>query len=181
MVDDELFTIIDDVLRPIGATSDPGEEFRDPPLDVLRFHQRPVRLHWVPWLGRALSLVAVVRQPIDVAFSTEGYSRLIRRVAMAANGRYPPLGGRRGLVIGLTAVVLTPEPIAPGDDALLPTALVGLSRMRSVPLGVIRLNLGQEAMAFALGQGPDNLFPEPAALADELTKHFRRFVPAWEG
>ena len=64
---------------------------------------------------------------------------------------------------------------------LLPTALVGLSRMRSVPLGLIRLNLGQEAMAFALAAGPAGLFPEPVALADALTKHFRRFVPAWEG
>ena len=37
MIEDELFAIIDDVLRPIGATSDDGEEFRDPPLDVLRY------------------------------------------------------------------------------------------------------------------------------------------------
>ena len=35
---------------------------------------------------------------------------------MAANGRFPPWNG---LVIGLTAIVLTPEPIAPGDDAML--------------------------------------------------------------
>jgi hypothetical protein len=47
-----------------------------------------------------------------------------------------------------------------------------------VPLGLVRLNLGQEAIAFALTHSPDNLFPEPIALADHLTEHFKRFVSA---
>jgi len=177
MVEDELFAIVDAVLRPIGSLPDPGEEFRDPPLDVVRYYQRPVRLHWVPFFGRALSVVAVARQPVDIALSTDGYRQFLRRLAMAANGRYPPWHRRRGLVIAMTTMVLTPEPIGPDDDAILQTAFVRLARMRAVPLGLIRLNLGQEAMSFALASGPGDLFPEPIALADALTQHFRRFVP----
>jgi hypothetical protein len=58
----------------------------------------------------------VARQPVDVDESRAGSERLPTRLAMAANGRFPPW---RGFVIGLTALVLTPEPISPGDDALL--------------------------------------------------------------
>jgi hypothetical protein len=178
MIEDELFAWIDPVLRALGSTPEVGEEFREPPLDVLRYYHRPVRLSWVPVLGRAVSVVAVARQPIDVGLSIEGYRRFLKRLALAVNGRYPPWR-RGGLIIGLTVVVLTPEPIAPDDDATLREALGGPARTgtRAVPLGFIRLNLGQEAMALALASGPDGLFPEPEALADALTPHFRRFVP----
>ena len=54
-------------------------------------------------------------------------------------------------------------------------------RSRVVPLGLIRINLGQEAMAFQLAGGPDDLYPEPAALADALTARFRRYVPLFDG
>jgi hypothetical protein len=123
-------------------------------------------------------VVAVVRQPNDVGFSSDGYRRFLKRLALAVNGRYPPWR-RGGLVLGLTVVVLTPEPIGPDDDASLRQALGGPARTgtRAVPLGLLRLNLGQEAMAFALASGPEGLFPEPGALADALTPHFRRFVP----
>jgi hypothetical protein len=177
MVEDELFKLIDTVLRPLGALVDAGVEFQNPPLDVLRFYLRPVRLHWVPFFGRAQSVVAVARQPNDLSFSTEGCRGCLRRLAMAANGRYPP---RRGPTIGLTALVLTAEPITPGDDAVLQTAFADLARMRAVPLGIFRLNLGQEAMSFALTESPDNLFPEPVVLADHLTEHFKRFVQTIE-
>ena len=118
--------------------------------------------------------MATVRQPVDVALSTGGYSKLLRRLAMAINGRYPPWPC--GATVGLTAVVLTPEPIQPGDDALLQAALRAIPRMRSVPLGILRVNLGQEGLAFALTAAPTGLFPEAAALADGLTPHLRRFV-----
>jgi len=101
---------------------------------------------------------------------------------MAVNGRFPPsrrlgLGG-----VGLTVVVLTPEPIAAEDDEVLKAALGGATgRSRVVPLGLIRINLGQEAMSFQIAQGPDDLFPEPVALADALTVKFRRFVPLFDG
>jgi hypothetical protein len=182
MIEDDFFAIVDPVLRSSGSIAEEGEEYREPPLDVLRYYRRPVRLHWVPLVGRALSVVAVARQPFDIALTTTDYRRFLTRLAMAANGRFPPWGvrGPRGLVIGLTAVVLTPEPIGPGDDAVLGTVLGGLGRTRAVPFGVIRVNLGQEAVSFALASSPDALFPEPVLLADALTERLRRFVPLLE-
>ena len=98
---------------------------------------------------------------------------------MAANGRFPPW---HGLVIGLTALVLTPEPIGPGDDAMLREVLgVKLGRMRVVPFGLIRVNLGQEAIALAINSSPDGLFTEPTLVADALCEQFRRYVPLVEG
>jgi hypothetical protein len=61
-------------------------------------------------------VVTLARQPIDFDESRTGSERLLTQLAMAANGRFPPW---RGFVIDLTALVLTPEPIRPGDDALL--------------------------------------------------------------
>jgi hypothetical protein len=181
MVEDRLFELIDPVLRASDAMPEEGEEYRAPPLEVLRYYRRPVRLHWMPIVGRGLSIVAVARQPVDVGLSTDGYRTFLTRLAMAANGRFPP-SLSRGLALGLTAVVLTPEPIGPGDDAVLREVVTGspLPRQRAVPLGVLRVNLGQEALAFALASGPAGAFPEPVALADALTPHLRRFVPLLE-
>jgi hypothetical protein len=190
MTEDRLFELIDPLLRSAGSVVEAGEEFRAPVLDVLRYYFRPVRLHWVPLLGRASGVAAVVRQPVDVGFRPDDYGRFLTRVALAVNGRFPPWtlprGPRRGraaggLVIGLTVLVLTPEPIGPEDDATLGRVLAGLStlrtRTRAVPLGLLRVNLGQEALSFALASGPAGLFTEPEALADALALHFRRFVP----
>src|SRR5829696_8340815 len=137
MIEDDFFAIVDPILRSAGSTAEDGEEYREPSLDVLRYYRRPVRLHWVPWLGRALAVVAVARQPVDVGLSAADYRRFLTRVAMAVNGRFPPWRGHRGLVIGLTSLVLTPEPIGPDDDAILSKA-VGpspLGRTRAVPFG----------------------------------------------
>lgn len=180
MTEGQFFEIIDPVLRTSGTFSEDGEDYRDPPLEVLRYYRRPVTLHWVPWLGRGLSVVAVVRQPVDVGFSAADYGRFLTRLAMAANTRFPPWGRGRGLVLGLTAVVLTPEPIGPEEAQVLSAVMAGLKRMRAVPLGVIRLNLGQEAVSFALTGSPDRLFLEPELLADALAQRFRRFVPLLE-
>jgi hypothetical protein len=196
MIEDRLFELIDPVLRAAGCVAERGEEFRAPPLDVLRYYLRPVRLSGIPLLGRASSVVAVVRQPVDTGFRPDDYRRFLTRLARAVNGRFPPWSGwngswhwpwvrRRGagggLVIGLTALILTPEPIGPDDDTTLGQVLGGLSaprtRTRVVPLGLLRVNLGQEALAFALAAGPAGLFKEPEALADVLSLHCRRFVP----
>ena len=182
MTEDAFFSLIDPALRESGSVPEEGEEFASPTLDVLRYYRRGVRLHWVPIVGRGLSVVAVARQPVDVGFSAGEFRRLLERLAMAVNGRFPPWGqGRhpKGLVLGLTAVVLTPEPIGPGDEAVLGEVVNGrpLPRQRAVPLGALRVNLGQEALAFALAAGPAGVFGEPAALADALTPHLRRFVP----
>jgi hypothetical protein len=177
VIETDLYEIVDPCLRTAGTVVEEGDEYRTPPLDVLRYYCRPVRLHWFPILGRALGVVAVVRQPVDIGLSTTDYQRFLSRLAMAVNARYPPWRRRGALVIGLTCLVLTPEPIGPGDDAVLGTVLGRLPRMRAVPLAVIRVNLGQEAMSLALTSDPDNLFPEALALAEALTPRLRRFVP----
>ncbi len=178
MIEDEFIELIEPILREGGSVLEAGEEFREPPLDVLRYYPRIVRMNWMPILGRALGVVMLVRQPVDIDGSRDGYERLLNRLARAANGRFPPW---QGLVIGLTAMVLTPEPIAPGDDAMLREVLdVKLRRMRVVPFGLIRINLGQEALAMAINASPDDLFVEPGRLADALCEHFRRFVPLIE-
>jgi hypothetical protein len=180
MLDDALLEIMEAALKPFGFAHDEGVEFRAPVLTILRFYYRPVRLHWLPFLGRALSVVAVIRQPADLGFSAEGCRQCLKRVAMAANGLFPPWKRGGGVSIALTTIALTPEPIGPQDDSILQTALGSLPRMRSIPLGLIRVNLGQEAMSFALSSGPGDLFPEPVALADALTPHFRRYVQSIE-
>ena len=177
MTDDDLFALLDPTLAPLGFRLEDGEEFATPRLDILRYHVRPVRLHWTPLLGRSQAVVAVVRQPVDLAGTEAGAKTLIDRVSRAASTRFPPgrtlgYGG-----IALTTLILTPEPIKIEDDATLAAGLRFSARSRVVPLALIRLNLGQEAMAFALSSGPPGLFPEPLALTDALTEKFRRFVP----
>ncbi len=175
MVEDRFIELIEPVLRELGSVREAGESFREPPLDVLGYYPRRVRLGRLPVIGRALGVVMVVRQPVDIEGTRAGYHRLLTRMAMAANGRFPPW---RGLVLGLTAILLTPEPIGPGDDALLRQVLdVKLRRMRVVPFGLLRINLGQEAIALAINSSPNQLFPEPTRLADVLCEHFRRYVP----
>jgi hypothetical protein len=179
MLEDQFIELIDPLLRSAGSVFEAGEEFREPPLSVLRYYRRRVSLNWVPVFGEAHSIVAVVRQPVDIDRSQAAQIRFLTRLAMAANGRFPPW---RGLVIGLTALVLTPEPIEPADDAMLRDVLgVKLGRMRVVPFGLIRVNLGQEAIALAVNSSPDELFTEPTLLGDALCEQFRRFVPLMEG
>jgi hypothetical protein len=179
MTEERLIDLLDPVLRETGSRLEAGEEFRQPPLDVMRYYQRAVRLGVLPLLGRALSVVALVRQPVDIEGTVAGCERLLTRLGMAVNGRFPPW---KGLVIGLTIVVLTPEPIQTADDAMLQEALnIKLRRMRVVPLGLVRINLGQEAMALAIKSSPDQLFIEPLRVADLLTEHFRRYVPLGHG
>jgi hypothetical protein len=180
MLEDQLWELIDATLSPLGFQVEPGEEFTSPPLDVLRYYARSVRLHWFPGLGRARGVVAVARQPVDVGSQAGDSSRFLERVTMAVNGRFAP-GLASGLgPVGLTIVALTPEPIAPEDDTRLAETLKQRTRSRVIPLGILRLNLGQEAMALGLSGGPDGLFPEPIALADAFTTRFRRFVPLLE-
>jgi hypothetical protein len=175
MTEERLIGLMDPVLRDLGSRVEDGEEFRKPPLDVVRYYERTVRLSVVPLFGRARSIVALIRQPVDVEGTIAGYARLLPRLGMAVNGRFPPW---KGPVIGLTAITLTLEPIQPADDAMLREALeTKLRRMRVVPLGIIRINLGQEAIALAIKSSPEELFVEPLRLADLLTEHFRRFVP----
>ena len=178
VIDDRLFQMIDPLLQAMGSTEEGGEEYRQPLLDILRYYRRGVRWSGIPLLGKGQSVVAVVRQPLDIGLSVSSYMEFMIRLARAVSSRFPPW---KGLVVGLTAVVLTPEPIGPGDDAVLSQALaVPLRRFRVVPFGIFRVNLGQEAVSFALKASPDQLFSEPERLADALSEHLRRFVPLIE-
>jgi hypothetical protein len=179
MLEDQFLELIDPLIRGGGSVLEDGEEYREPPLAILRYYRRRVFLNWLPILGKAQSVVAVVRQPVDIDGSQSSQTRFLTRLAMAVNGRFPPWNGS---VIGLTALVLTPEPIGPGDDEMLRAVLgIKLGRMRVVPFGLIRVNLGQEAIALAINSSPDGLFTEPVLVADALCDQFRRFVPLMEG
>jgi hypothetical protein len=178
MLEDRFIDLIEPVLREIGSVREAGETFREPPLDVIGYYPRKVRLSWVPVLNKGLGVLVVARQPVDIDGTRMGYQRLLTRLAMAANGRFPPW---QGLVIGLTAIVLTPDPIAPSDDTMLRQVLdTKLRRMRVVPFGMMRVNIGQETLALAINSSPEGLFPEPARVADLLCEHMRRFVPPIE-
>ena len=178
MIEDQLIELIEAPLQQAGSTFQGGEEFRQPPLDVLRYYRRGVRVGRIPVLGHAQSVVLVARQPVDIDGTRPAYERFLTRLAMATNGRFPPWNG---LTIGLNALILTPEPIALGDDDMLRDALgVKLRRMRVVPLGLYRINLGQEAMALAMHTDPSGAFTEGGLLAELLCERFRRFVPLIE-
>jgi hypothetical protein len=178
MIEQQFIELIEPVLQQAGASFQGGEEFRQPPLNVLRYYRRRARISRIPVLGDAQSVVLVARQPVDIDGSKAAYERLLTRLAMAVNGRFPPW---RGLTIGLNAVVLTPEPIASGDDDMLGEVLgIKLRKMRAVPLGLYRINLGQEALALAMHTDPSGVFTEGGLLAEALCEHFRRFVPLIE-
>ena len=184
MLEESFFEHIDPILAPLGFLPGDGEEFRDPPLDVLRYYRRPVRLHWLPFLGRAQGVVAVVRQPVDVGVAGRPGGDLTAfraRVASAASNRFPPSRAFGWGSLGLTVVMLTPEPIGPEDDQALEKAMARDPRSRAIVLGLIRVNLGQEAMSYQIVEGPVGLFPEPVALVDGLTSRFRRLVPFFSG
>lgn len=180
MIVEELIDLIDPALAAVGFRDDEGEEFAQPPLDVVRYYHREVKVHWLPGIGRSRGVVAVVRQPVDLAGTEAGYRALMQRLSRAVGGRFPP-GRKFGWGgIGLTAIVATPEPIGAEDDAFLVRSLTRPPRSRALPMGIIRVNLGQEAMAFQVTQGPDDLFPEAVRLADVMSTRFRRFVPLFD-
>ena len=97
MLLDQLIELIEPALQQVGSSFQGGEEFRDPPLDVLRYYRRSVRMGRLPFFGQAQSVVLVARQPVDIDGSSQSHERLLKRLAMAANGRFPPW---RGLALG---------------------------------------------------------------------------------
>ncbi|ADV61619.1 hypothetical protein Isop_1030 [Isosphaera pallida ATCC 43644] len=170
---DELHDLIDRTLEPWSFRLETGEDYKTPPLDVRRYHHRAVRISWVPWLGRGRSVVALIRQPPDLKAEPRDHHRLLERVARAVTTRFPP---SMGSVVGLVVIVLTAEPIAPDEEDQLKEVRLDLPRSRVVPLGLIRLNLVQEAMATAHRDGPAGLFPEAGALAEAFSRRFGRFL-----
>lgn len=179
MTDSEFFDLLDSTLS--GSEAIEGEEFTSPQLLVYRYHRRAVRIGWLPVVGKVLSVVATVQRPRDLPRTAEGFAGLLRRVAMAANGKFPPRPLRHGLTIGLTTVILERESLQPGDDAMLAGIRANVAPMRCVPLGMILVNDEQEAMSFSLRGVSDPALDDPGRIVDGLDKRFRRFVPMFTG
>lgn len=177
MTEAELLETIGALTKPLGSREVDGEEFKAPPLDVLAYFWRKERVIRVPILGWALSVVAVVRQPPDLA--RHGSRALLDRIARATNARFPSWPRGIGLTIGLTTVVLTPEPIREDEERRLEEALgeASAGRGRIVHLGLLRVNLGQQSLAVAVRPSSGGLFPEASRLADGLSEDLGRFVP----
>ncbi|WP_165224140.1 hypothetical protein [Aquisphaera insulae] len=174
MTDENLLELLDPVLRSGGARAEPGEDYRRPPIEILRYYRRELRWNRVPILGRALSVALVSRPMQEDDTGGSSYLRLLERSAMVVGMRYSPW---QAATIGLTVVGLTTAPIGPETEANLDRALgSSLRRYRVVPLGLIVVNLAQETLAFALRAGPDRLFSEPVAIADALGDRLRRLV-----
>ena len=93
MVEDRFIELIEPVLREMGSVREAGESFREPPLDVLGYYPRRVRLGRVPLLGRALGVVMVVRQPVDVEGTRAGYQRLLDPHGHGRQRPVPALAG----------------------------------------------------------------------------------------
>ncbi len=177
MVEDDVLGLVESTLRDHALAWIDGFEIVEPePLTVLRTAARPVRLHWIPYFGRALSVVLIARHPVDIDLRREGGdAELLRRLVLAVEHRYPV---RKAPALVLSAVVVTPTPIEPEDEARMEAGMA--SRRgggRTVPLGLFRINPGQEAVSFALRRGPAGLFPEVDALADAVCLKLQRFVP----
>jgi hypothetical protein len=83
MTEPDVLELIDPLLRALGALPEDGEEYRAPPLEVLRYYRRATRAARLPVLGRGQSVVAVARQPGDTALSVEGQRILLARLARA--------------------------------------------------------------------------------------------------
>src|SRR5262245_10022671 len=64
MIEDQFIELIDRVLRDHGSVLEEGEEFREPPLDVLGYYRRAVQFGCIPFFGKSQSVVMVVRQPV---------------------------------------------------------------------------------------------------------------------
>ncbi len=175
MIEADFLDTLDETLRPAGESPEPGEVFETPRLEVLRYYPRRVQLGPIPVFDRGVGVVVVVRQPLEVAGDAKGLRQLLGRAAMAVNGRYPPW---QSWVVGMVAVILSSEPITPQDDDLLTATMsLTLPPRRVLLTGLFRVNLGQEAIAYAVTSGQEGHFGEAEILADALSKQFRRFVP----
>lgn len=179
MLETDLLEQFRDWLATHGWQHDDGEEFSQPPLDILALGVKRIRLSRLPLFGRGLAVIAISRHPIDLPSDPTGLKQWADRLARAVNGRFPPWKIRRPGAILLIAVQLTPEPITGSDEDRLKTVLGHWTGTRAVPAAAIRLNLGQNAMASILAEGLPRDLPELASLVDDWATRFQRFVPLW--
>jgi hypothetical protein len=177
---DELADLITTTLKPLGFGLEDGEEFRAPPLDLLSYWQRGVRLSRVPIVGKAKAVVALAHQPADLGRSNPLADGWLKRVIAASHARYPPWPSGEGLTLGLTTIFLTRDTLTPDDETSLDHTLTQ-HRPRSsrvVPLAIFLINLEQGAIAQSFGVAMPDVFPEPVALAEVLSTKLGRFMPS---
>jgi hypothetical protein len=179
MLQDDLINDWNSWLKSSQWQAHEGEEFRDPPLDVLAYGVKAIRLSYVPVFGRGLAVVAMSRHPIDLKSDTAGLKLWIERLAKAVNGLVPPWKSFRPGAVLLIAVQLTPEPINGSDEDQIKPVLGHWTGTRVVPAGIVRINLGQNAMSSVLAEGLPRDLPEIGQLVDQWSSHFQRFVPMW--
>ena len=177
MTEDNLRDWLDSSMRDLGCVFEPGNEQQSPPLEVLGYYVRRVRLSWLPILGQGLGVVAVCRMPSDLSGSVAAYRPLISRISELVNSRFPPIRKGRGITLGLTTIVLTDDTISTDEDSRLAHVLEPVLRTRVVPLAIFVVNIEQDTFASSLKRGPEGLFPEPEAIADNLASKFRRYLP----
>jgi hypothetical protein len=166
-------------LKANDWSPDPGETYAEPPLEVLAYASRPIRLSRLPVFGRGLAVIAVSRHPIDLMSDSSGLRMWVERVGKAVNGLHPPWKSRRPGAILLTAIQLTPEPIRSEDEERFKPVLGHWTGTRVVPAAIVRINLGQHAMASMMAEGLPRDMPELGELIDSWASVFHRFVPLW--
>jgi hypothetical protein len=179
MVEQELIRNLTEVLEPLGAKREPGEQYRTPELDVLLYWTRGARLSRLPFFGRLTSIVALVREPSDLT-NGEHPERVIGRVCQAANSRFPPIVAGRGLAACATVVLVTSGAISVDEEDRLDRALArSTPRQRVWPMGIFRVDLERECLSFAIRRvaGPGDVAPEPSLLAERLSGVLRRYAP----
>lgn len=177
MTEDDLRDWLDSAMRDLGCVFEPGNEQQSPPLEVLGYYVRRVRITWVPIVGQGLSIVAVCRMPSDLTGTERIYRDLIERLSELVNSRFPPIFKSRGITLGLSVIVLTNQMISADEDSRLARVLEPVLRTRVVPLSIFVVNLEQDTFASSLKRGPEGLFPESESIADGFASKFRRFLP----
>lgn len=179
MTEDEFLTNWAVWQKAHGWGPEPGESYAEPQLEVLGYASKPVRLSRLPIFGRGLAVVAVTRHPADLMSDATGLRVWVERLGRAINGLHPPWKSRRPGAVLLTAVQITPEPIRAEDEDRYKAALGHWTGTRVVPAGIVRINLGQRAMASLLAEGLPRDMPELGELIDQWAGDFRRYVPMW--
>ncbi len=179
MLEDDFLENWQKWLEEQGWKHEEGEEYRDPALDILGMGVKNIRLSRIPLFGRGLAVVAICRHPFDLSSDSSGLKQWTDRLAKAVNGRFPPWKVKRPGAILLIAVQLTPEPIKDADEERLKSVLGHWTGTRVVPAALVRINLGQGAMASILAEGLPRDLPEIGRLLDGWSAKFQRFVPMW--
>lgn len=179
MLEDEFLTDWNKWLKANNWQALEGEEFQEPSLDILAYGAKPIRLSRVPLFGRGMAVIAVSRHPQDLKSDVAGLKTWSERLAKAVNGQFPPWkSGRPGAIL-LIAVQLSPEPMRGEDEERFKPVLGHWTGTRVVPAGIVRINLGQGAMASILAEGLPRDLPEVGQLVDSWSNQFQRFVPMW--